>query len=172
MEIKKQQRQHYDRLFREYEQKTEQSAYMNLLRSKYTFDRWVERLAGKRVLDLGCGHGNTGQRLAAERCFVIGLDLSMQFVCRTRERVGNYDMAGWIQGDAENLPFLDESLDAVVSFGTLHHLPHPQRAVAEISRALRPGGWLLALEPNATPYRTSLDFYSAVIPPSLQSKLR
>ncbi len=172
MNIKEQQRQHYDRMFREYEEKTEKSAYMNLLRSKYTFDRWVDRLAGKRILDLGCGHGNTSRRLAAEHCSVIGLDLSMQFVCRTRERVGNYDMAGWIQGDAESLPLLDGALDAVVSFGTLHHLPHPQQAIAEISRVLRPGGWLLALEPNATPYRTSLDFYSAVIPSSLQSKLR
>ena len=80
-------------------------------------------------------------------------------------------MLGWVQGDAESLPILGKTLDAVVSFGTLHHLPHPQRAISEVSRVLRPGGWLFALEPNATPYRTSLDFYSPLLPSYLKRRL-
>lgn len=172
IEIKKAQRQHYDRLFREYEEKSRRSAYMNLIRARYTFNRWASRLRGKCVLDLGCGHGDSALRLAAEGAFVIGLDISMQFVRRSRERIETYEKAGWVQDDAERLPFANETLDAVVSFGTLHHLPHPEQAVLEISRVLRPGGWLFAVEPNATPYRNSLDFYAPLIPAGLQCRLR
>ncbi|MBU0492658.1 MAG: methyltransferase domain-containing protein [Chloroflexi bacterium] len=171
MDIKDRQRQHYDRLFREYEAKTEQSAYMGLLRSRYTLDRWTGRLAGQRVLDLGCGHGDTALRLAAASCAVMGLDISMQFVRRSRERVGPAARAGWLQGDAEQLPFADGSFDAVVSLGTLHHLPRPEQAIAEVARVLRPGGWLLALEPNAAAYHHTIEFYAALIPARLRDRL-
>ncbi|MBN1993490.1 MAG: class I SAM-dependent methyltransferase [Anaerolineae bacterium] len=172
MDIKEKQREHYDRFFREYEDKSERSAYMNLMRSKYTFKRWGDRLAHKRVLDLGCGHGHTAFRLAAVESLVIGVDISAQFVHRARERIFTYARAGWIQSDAEKLPLVSETFDAVVSLGTLHHLPHPELAILEISRLLKPGGWLLALEPNGDTYLNSLDFYKALIPPGLYYRLR
>jgi len=45
-----------------------------------------------------------------------------------------------VQGDGEHLPFEDESMDFVYSFGVLHHFPDTKRAVSEIFRVLKPGG--------------------------------
>ena len=168
MSVKSRQRAHYDRLFREYELKSRRSAYMNLVRAKYSLDRWLPRLSGKRVLDLGCGYGDTASRLVAERCVAIGLDISVQFVRRARENVGGADKAGWVQGDAEELPFACEAFDAVVSFGTLHHLAQPGAALEQVARVLKPGGWLLAVEPNALSFRSTLEFYGFLIPPRLR----
>jgi len=76
-----------------------------------------------------------------------------------------------VQGDAERLLFSDGALGAVISVGTLHHLPHPERAVAEATRVLGDGGWMIARETNATPYRSALDFYDVLIPSWARSKM-
>jgi ubiquinone/menaquinone biosynthesis C-methylase UbiE len=171
MSIKDRQREHYDRMFREYEDKSRHSAYMNLVRSKYSLDRWAERVSGRHVLDLGCGYGDAALRLVAEHCIVTGLDISKHFVYRARETVGGSDRADWVQGDAERLPFADKVFDAVVSFGTLHHLLHPETAIAEVARVLKPDGWLFAVEPNAIACRSTLEFYGFLIPSGLRERL-
>lgn len=172
IKIKEAQQKHYDQMFLEYEEKIQQSTYMRLLRSKYTLDRWAGRLEGKRILDLGCGPGNTALKLVQRSCQLTGLDISLEFVKHARQQVQPYREASWVQSDAENLPLANESFDVVVSMGTLHHLPNPEKAVREISRLLRPGGWLLAMEPNATPYPNSAEFYAAIMPVWLGRKLR
>jgi SAM-dependent methyltransferase len=53
-----------------------------------------------------------------------------------------------IEGDAENLPFGNESLDGVLLSGLVHHFPDPRRLVAETWRVLRPGGRFVAFDPN------------------------
>jgi len=145
---------------------------MRLLRSKYTLDHWAGRLEGQRILDLGCGPGNTALKLAQRPCHLTGLDISLEFVKHARQQVQPYQEANWIQSDAEHLPLANESFDVVVSMGTLHHLPSPEKAVHEIVRLLKPGGWLLAMEPNATPYPNSAEFYAAMLPDRLGQTLR
>jgi ubiquinone/menaquinone biosynthesis C-methylase UbiE len=171
VEIKHRQRKHYDRLFREYEEKSRRSAYMRLVRSRYSLERWLPRLSGGRVLDLGCGYGDTAARLDAAHCVVTGLDLSYQFVRRAREYAGDSKRASWVQSDAERLPFESEAFDAVVSFGTLHHLSRPGLAIEQIARVLKPGGWLFAMEPNPRAARSTLEFYGVLIPPRLRRRL-
>lgn len=76
---------------------------------------------------------------------VIGLDLSRQMLFRaaiklhgfTREQ---YDLLWYT---AAELPFADDSVDLVACLEALEFLPRPQEALAELTRVLRPGGWLL-----------------------------
>jgi 2-polyprenyl-3-methyl-5-hydroxy-6-metoxy-1,4-benzoquinol methylase len=98
-------------------------------------------LPDHRVLDVGCGTGVvaiTAARLGAE---VTGIDLTPELIERARENsaIAAVEIA-WHQGDAEELPFEDESFDVVLSqFGHMF-APRPDVAVAEMLRVLAPGG--------------------------------
>lgn len=108
----------------------------------------MERLGGKltglRVLEIGCGRG-VGTEIILER-FEAGevqaFDLDPDMVRLARERLARYpsDRVRLFAGDAENIEAADESFDAVVDFGIIHHCPNWQRAVAEVRRVLKPGG--------------------------------
>lgn len=90
------------------------------------------------VLDLGCGTGALMSRLE-QTMKPVGLDYSVLAVEFCKER-GLHDL---IQGDAEKLPFQNDSFDAVVSLDTLEHVEHDDLAMKEIFRILRPGGVLV-----------------------------
>lgn len=108
----------------------------------------MERLGGKltglRVLEIGCGRG-VGTEIILER-FEAGevhaFDLDPDMVRLAHERLARYssDRVRLFAGDAENIEAADESFDAVVDFGIIHHCPNWQRAVAEVRRVLKPGG--------------------------------
>ena len=89
------------------------------------------------VLDLCCGHGNAAEALVQAGATVVGLDFSRAMLARARQRV---PAATFIEGDAANLPFEDRSFDAVVCNVGFGHLPEPEKALAEISRVLKPKG--------------------------------
>jgi ubiquinone/menaquinone biosynthesis C-methylase UbiE len=101
-------------------------------------------LSGKRVLEVSCGHGGGSSYLM--RTFrpasYTGLDLNRAGVdfCRRRHNLAGLD---FVQGDAENLPFDDESFDAVINIEASHLYPHFARFLAEVARVLRPGGHFL-----------------------------
>ncbi len=94
-----------------------------------------------RLLEIGCGMGMDSVRLARCGFQVTALDLTEAAldVARryAREQAAHVDFR---LGNAERLDFADESFDAVYSFGVLHHTPHPDKAVAELHRVLKPGG--------------------------------
>jgi SAM-dependent methyltransferase len=102
---------------------------------------------GRRVLDLGCGHGMAAVVLARGGAFVTGYELSTGYLAEAKARAeANGVEVAWVQGDAEHLPFADESFDAVWGHAILHHLD-PRRAAAEVRRVLRPGGRAVFCEP-------------------------
>jgi SAM-dependent methyltransferase len=111
---------------------------------------WVRELAGllrpgARVLDLGCGNGIPATReLCAAGLQVTGVDFSAVQLGRARRLV---PAAALVQADMARLAFAPGSLDAVVSFYALIHLPlADQRVLFPRIRAwLRPGGLLLAI---------------------------
>lgn len=101
---------------------------------------------GKRALDVGCGLGDFSESLAARGAEVVACDIGAGLVERTRERVG---CAGEVV-DALRLAdhFGPERFDLVVSSECIEHTPEPERAVVEMLRVLKPGGYLSLSTPN------------------------
>ena len=101
-------------------------------------------LAGKRVLEVSCGHGGGASWLTRtlRPAAYTGLNLNSRGIafCRARHRV---DGLTFVQGDAEKLPFPEASFDAVINVEASHCYPHFPLFLAEVARVLRPGGELL-----------------------------
>jgi ArsR family transcriptional regulator len=96
--------------------------------------------------DLGCGAGQVSRLFAPFVARVIAVDASAQMLQAARRRlhdVGNVELR---RGDLEDLPIDSGTLDAAAMMLVLHHLPDPERALAEAARALRPGGRLLLVD--------------------------
>jgi SAM-dependent methyltransferase len=94
-----------------------------------------------RVLDVACGTGNASIRAAATGAEVVGVDLTPELFDAGREEATEAGVSlEWVQGDAEELPFEDESFDVVLSTFGCMFAPRHVVAAAEIARVLRPGG--------------------------------
>ena len=90
-----------------------------------------------RLLDVATGPGYVAAAAARRGAAAVGIDFSAPMVAEARRRHPDIEFQ---EGDAEALPFPDGSFDAVVmNFGMLH-LGHPDRALIEAHRVLRPGG--------------------------------
>jgi ubiquinone/menaquinone biosynthesis C-methylase UbiE len=101
----------------------------------------VDPQEGERLLDVACGTGNAAIPAAAKGAEVTGLDITPKLL---EDAKRNADNAGveieWVEGDAQDLPFDDNSFDAVVStFGCMFAPDHAKTA-SEIVRVLKPGG--------------------------------
>ena len=97
--------------------------------------------AGSRVLDVAGGSGNTALAAARLFCDVVSLDYVPSLLERARERAAAERLpVRFVEGDAEALPFEDESFDAVVSVLGVMFAPDHERAAAELVRVCRPGG--------------------------------
>lgn len=101
---------------------------------------------GSTVLDLGCGPGDPVTRLLSEQHVVLGVDLSMGQLRLARRLAPD---ASLVQADLTDVAFAPGSVDAVVSFYALGHLPSREHAplLARIASWLRPGGLLLTSAP-------------------------
>ena len=94
---------------------------------------------GMAVLDLCCGAGLVAGEAGARGAVVTGLDFSPAMLAEARAA---HPALHFAEADAEAMPFPDASFDAVVSSFGVHHVPRPERALAEAFRVLRPGGTL------------------------------
>jgi len=102
----------------------------------------VPSVAGKRILDAGCGRGRYAAWLLDQGADVVAVDESSEMVAGARQRVG--DRAAVQQADlSEPLPFEANSFDGVVSGLTLHYVEDWRPVFAEFARVLRPGGFLV-----------------------------
>jgi demethylmenaquinone methyltransferase/2-methoxy-6-polyprenyl-1,4-benzoquinol methylase len=98
---------------------------------------------GDRVLDAACGTGDLAIIAATHGANVTGLDFSEQMLVRARRKAPDIE---WLRGDLLELPFPDDSFDAVtVGFG-IRNVDDLQRGIAELRRVLKPGGRLAILE--------------------------
>jgi ubiquinone/menaquinone biosynthesis C-methylase UbiE len=101
-------------------------------------------LNGAQVLEVSCGHGGGASYLmrTLRPASYTGLDVNPAGVAFCRER-HNLPGLDFVQGDAENLPFADQSFDAVINVEASHCYPRFPRFLAEVARVLRPGGHFL-----------------------------
>lgn len=106
-----------------------------LLRSRF---EWMNEYIGPESIgvDVGCGAGFSREFIRCKKLLLTDLTA--------------HDYLDIPEVDALHLPFSDESLDFIVQSNVLHHLPNPMRALNEARRVLRPGGFLLMHEVQAS----------------------
>jgi len=125
---------------------------INDLQSFGLHRRWKRRVAelaaitpGTRALDLCCGTGDIALALAQRGAEVTGLDFSAPMLSVAIERKRPDDTL-FIQGDAMNVPFPDNSFDAVTMGYGLRNLSSWETGLAEMQRVAKPGGRIVILE--------------------------
>lgn len=104
----------------------------------------VEAGAGDRVLDVATGTGLVAAELIRQKgCAVVGLDQSPEMLALARERLPAVEL---VEASAESLPFADASFDALTFTYLLRYVDDPGATLAELTRVVRPGGTIAALE--------------------------
>lgn len=117
-------------------------------------------MAGRRVLEIGCGNGADGVMFAQAGAHYTGVDLTEAAVAATRKHFAVMGLAGeFRRANAEQLEFADESFDVVYSYGVLHHTPDPARAISEVYRVLKTGGRAYVM----LYHRHSFNYYARIL---------
>lgn len=118
------------------------------------------------VLDVGCGTGDDDlpalAALVGEEGVVVGIDRDPALVVSATQTIVNHGLANaWVfERDAEHLSFASDEFDRVRADRAVQHMQHPDLALAEMWRVLRPGGVVTIIEP---------DWQSIVVSPASQS---
>ena len=109
---------------------------------------WLELDGGERVLDVGCGTGFATEGLLQHVETVYGLDQSPHQLEKAYAKFGRSGPVRFTRGDAERLPYQDDTFDAVWSSGSIEYWPNPVDALEECRRVVKPGGRVLIVGPD------------------------
>jgi len=113
--------------------------------------RWERTRRPFDLLDVGCGTGTFAAMVAGAGlpARIVGLDYAAP-MCRLASQkasaAGAAARVTFLNGDSEHLPFAPGSFDVITCSNSFHHYPHPDRAVSEMYRSLRPGGRLVIVD--------------------------
>ena len=104
--------------------------------------RMVGARAGDRAVDLACGSGTLALRFAPQVLWICGLDLTPAMLNRAQHFARKEDLSNvaFALGDAEALPFADDTLNLAVTSYSLHHMSDPARVIGEMARVVNRGG--------------------------------
>ena len=109
---------------------------------------------GQRLLDVGCGFGGTIQQINAGNSGMhltgLNIDARQLAAAETQTEAANGNHIAWVEGDACQLPFEDNSFDRVLAVECAFHFPSRERFLAEAARVLKPGGYLAVSDFVAT----------------------
>lgn len=95
------------------------------------------------LLDCGCGTGPMISLLYENDSSknYTGLDITPRMIEVAKNK--NLEGVNWVVGDCENLPFEENSFDAIICSNSFHHYPNPEKFFESAKRVLRPGGRLI-----------------------------
>lgn len=125
---------------------------------------WIEPLdADMVVLDVACGAAHAAEPVAPAVRQVVGIDLTEALLRVGASRLRDNGIGNVLLqvGNAERLPFVDESFDIVFCRSSLHHFGHPQQAASEMVRVCRRGGRVVLVDLVA-PASASRDLFDHV----------
>ena len=113
----------------------------------YHFTATEVPIKGKKVLEVGCGRGGGASYIARylEPSQMTGLDIADKAIdfCKKTHLADNLD---FIAGNAQQLPFSDNTFDVVINVESCHAYPDEAEFLAEVKRVLKPGGHLLCTD--------------------------
>jgi ArsR family transcriptional regulator len=114
------------------------------------------------IADLGAGDGSFSLLLAQNAAKVIAVDSSAKMIEFARDQARRHHLKNldYRLGDMEELPIDDESVDLVFFSQSLHHALHPQHAIAEAARILRPTGRVAILDLAKHRFEEARDMYA------------
>ncbi len=122
--------------------------------------------ADEKVLDVATGTGMVIAELRRRAdCSVVGLDQSAEMLAAARARFAGESRVELVEGQAEKLPFADESFDALTFTYLLRYVEDPPATLRELARVVRPGGRVATLEfgvPPWLPARAAWRCYTAI----------
>jgi SAM-dependent methyltransferase len=98
-------------------------------------------LAGRLVLDAGCGGGRYARLAGRAGARVVGVDLSAA-VDKAAALCADLPEVAIVQADLLDLPLAESAFDLAFSIGVMHHSPDPRRAFAQVAARVKPGGRL------------------------------
>jgi ubiquinone/menaquinone biosynthesis C-methylase UbiE len=136
---------------------------MDLIDDELTLLETLVPLQGARLLEAGCGAAQLARELLQRHpdAELVGLEVDDRQLAKNllapAERL-RFERAG-----AQDIPFADARFDGALMLKSLHHVPMPlmDRALAELARVLRPGGWLYVSEPvYAGPFNELVRLYN------------
>ncbi|MBO8155094.1 MAG: class I SAM-dependent methyltransferase [Bacillaceae bacterium] len=119
---------------------------------------WLKPKKSWKVLDIATGGGHVAKTLAPHVHQVVALDLTEDMLISTRSFLNELANILYVIGDAEHLPFLDETFDVVTCRIAPHHFPDPEKFVQEASRVLKSGGTFLLIDNVVPEDRTLADY--------------
>jgi ubiquinone/menaquinone biosynthesis C-methylase UbiE len=108
--------------------------------------RFVAPSGDERALDSGTGSGALAFALAPHVREVVGVDIVPELLEQARQRAERFPNVTFIEGDATKLPLEYGSFDLTGTLRTLHHIPRPELAMAELVRVTRPRGRVLVVD--------------------------
>ena len=124
----------------DYEQRVRSSTVIGLLNAKI----------GETILDVGCGNARDIKQIVGSGATVVGVDLSHEMI---NEAMREFTEAESVNvqleiGDVTMLRFPAESFDKILCSEVIEHVPDLERAISEMYRVLKPGGYLVVSSPN------------------------
>lgn len=108
-------------------------------------DLLPEDIANKKVLDAGCGTGWFAGAANKRKANVTAMDIGPDLLQKVSKKYPNIST---VEGSVMNMPFSDNSFDIVISSEVIEHVENPEKAIAEISRVLKPNGIAIITTPN------------------------
>ncbi len=116
------------------------------------------------ALDVACGPGAFSLALAPRVQFARGIDITEEMIRQARQFQAERAIpnAAFDCGEAEALPYANESFDLVTSQMSFHHMPKPEAALAEMVRVAKPTGRILVIDPLAPESDEKFELYNAL----------